>query len=136
MAEAVEKFESWVLCELMGHGRVAGMATERSIGGNNFLRVDVPDCGPDKPAFTTYVGSSAIFRLTPCTEETARQAAKQWRDRPHVVLDVIPKTPLLEGQSAWLGRERTSDDRPEWDNDDDPIGDEGDDGSDDDDEDS
>lgn len=36
------KFESWCIVELFGHQRIAGLVTEQTIGGCNFVRVDVP----------------------------------------------------------------------------------------------
>ena len=54
-----EKFESWVVIELFGHQQIAGKASEATIGGCPFLRVDVPE-SKGRPACTKFYGSGAI----------------------------------------------------------------------------
>jgi hypothetical protein len=37
-----DKFEGWVVLELMGHRRLGGYLTEQEVGGVNFLRLEIP----------------------------------------------------------------------------------------------
>jgi hypothetical protein len=101
MEEKQQKFETWAVVEIMGHQRIAGMCSEQSIAGSNLLRVDVPEVevnrqdweggGTEKIAgFTTYIGGSSIYRLTPCTEAVARKAIEQFRARPVQCVDLSP----------------------------------------------
>lgn len=76
------KFESgWAIVELMGHARFAGFCSEESMFGGAMLRIDVPETD-DQAAFTKYYGGGAIYAFTPCTEETARRAARSFAARP------------------------------------------------------
>jgi|GEM_PF-3055099 hypothetical protein len=92
-----EKKEFWAVVELMGHAKLAGLVTEVEMGGAKLLRVDVPDV-PERPAeryyahqeaipgYTRFVGGSAIYAITPMTEEVCRKAAEQFRISPvHMV---------------------------------------------------
>jgi hypothetical protein len=65
----------------MGHSRYAGRVSEYSELGVPLVRVEVPAVG-DQPAFEKLLGGASIFRITPCSEEAAREAAKQFRVRP------------------------------------------------------
>jgi hypothetical protein len=65
----------------MGHKRFAGMVTEESLGGTNFIRIDVPEID-GVPAFTKLFGASSIYCITPCSEETARKAVAAFREVP------------------------------------------------------
>lgn len=76
-----EAFESWAIVEVMGHSKFAGFVSEQTIGGCSFVRVDVPEV-EGRPAFTKLLGQSAIFGITPTTEETARKCAEHFRARP------------------------------------------------------
>lgn len=91
-----DKFEQWAIVEVMGHQRYAGYVTEQAIGGTSFVRVDVPSTGPalDQQEFTTFLGSAAIFRLTPVSEEIARFTAAIIRAAPVHAWD-LPKTPAI-----------------------------------------
>ena len=37
---------------------------------------------PAVPEFTTFISAASIYRMTPCTEEVARAAVRQFRERP------------------------------------------------------
>ncbi len=76
-----EKFDSWAIIELFGHTRIAGRLTEQTIGGQSFIRVDVPET-EDKDAFTRFFGNGAIYSITPVSEEVARVAAKRMQVQP------------------------------------------------------
>lgn len=73
-----EKFTGWVILELMGHRRLTGYLSEQEIAGNAFLRIDIPA----EPAATQFYSASAVYCITPTTEEMARAAAKLNRVAP------------------------------------------------------
>lgn len=76
------KFEEWALVELFGHQKIVGKVTESSLAGGAFLRVDVPSCGPEHPAFTRFFGPGAIYSINPISEETARGLMTHIRTEP------------------------------------------------------
>jgi hypothetical protein len=75
------KFEQWAILEIMGHQRYAGLVSEQSVGGSNFVRLDVPQSG-DRQPFTKLFGSSAIYAITIVDEETARGMCNQFCQEP------------------------------------------------------
>jgi hypothetical protein len=76
-----ETFEQWCIVELFGHKVVAGLVTEQTIGGQSFVRVDVPETPKQKP-FTKFYGSGAIYAMTPTDEATCRAAVEGLQARP------------------------------------------------------
>ena len=70
----------WVILELMGHGRRAGLLTEQQIGGVTFLRIDVPS--ENGPGASQFYSVPAVYCITPTTEETARRVATITRVAP------------------------------------------------------
>jgi hypothetical protein len=71
----------WAIVEVMGHSQYAGRVSEYAGLGVPLVRVEVPAV-EGQPAFEKLLGASAIFRVTPCTEEAARAAAESLRVRP------------------------------------------------------
>lgn len=67
-------FKGWVLVELMGRQALAGYASETTVAGARLLRMDVPET-KDAPAFTKLLGVSAIYAITPLSEQDARSSA-------------------------------------------------------------
>ena len=74
-------FEAWAVVELMGHAKIAGKCSEQPLAGTNFLRVDVPET-PQNPAFTRFIGGSAIYAINPCTEEMVVHMAQNLNVKP------------------------------------------------------
>lgn len=66
-------FDSWAIVELMGHVKMAGRVTEEERFGVKMGRIDIPQA--DGGFVTQYFGGSSVYRITPCTEDTARRAA-------------------------------------------------------------
>ncbi len=66
----MESFNTWGILELMGHVRMAGKITEEDWFGQKLGRIEIPH--PDGSSVTQYFNGSAIYRLIPCSEETAR----------------------------------------------------------------
>ena len=89
MSEAQAKFDEWALLELFGHQRLAGRVTEQQIGGASFVRVDVPASGKKKGwKLTRHYNPSAIYSITPMTEQTARMLAEKIVAEPVTRWDV------------------------------------------------
>ena len=80
-----DKFEEWAIIELFGHQRIAGRVSEQQIGGESFIRVDVPPANCNGTQFepmTKLYGPGAIYCITPVTEQAARLAAAAAVERP------------------------------------------------------
>lgn len=95
-----EKFDSWAIIELFGHSQIVGRVSEQSIGGQSFVRVDVPEVN-GQPSFTRFLGNGAIYSLTPVSEEIARLAAKRVQVQPIRIYMPelclpVPKTSLAQ----------------------------------------
>jgi hypothetical protein len=80
MTEQTE-FKTWAIVEVMGHNEYAGFVSSESIAGAGMLRVDVPGTSR-RAAFTKYLSTSAIYGISPCTEETARARAESQQATP------------------------------------------------------
>lgn len=66
-------FEMWAILELMGHRRLGGYVRETTIAGAGLLRIDIPMA--DGKTATQFYPPSALYCLTPTTEEIARVVA-------------------------------------------------------------
>lgn len=95
-----EKFEHWMIVELMGHNIIAGFVSEQTIGGSAFIRVDVPKTDSAEP-FTKFFNSSAIYAMTPTTEEIATAATNKLATRPisPYVLDLEPRRQMIDSRA-------------------------------------
>ena len=69
MSEKSKTFEEWCILELFGHRKLAGKVSEYTIGGAAFVRIDIPGSA------TQFYNPSAVYCITPTTEELARQFA-------------------------------------------------------------
>lgn len=78
MAEA---FEQFAIVELFGHNVIAGKVSEQVIGGQGFVRVDVP-ATQEGEGFTKFFGPGAIYAITPCDESTVQSAVNGLRQKP------------------------------------------------------
>ena len=70
-------YEGWAVVELMGHRSLGGLVSEVEAYGGRLMRVDVYDGEAEEPALTQYYGASAIYCVTPATEEMAREAGRR-----------------------------------------------------------
>lgn len=75
------KFKEWALVELMGHNRIVGQVTEAVLAGGAFLRVDVPEYDGEK-AFTRFYSPSAVYCISPVSEDVARGLLTHGRNEP------------------------------------------------------
>jgi hypothetical protein len=77
----MSEFKQFAIVELFGHQMIAGEVTEQVIGGQGFVRVDVPAIeGQD--GFTKFYGAGAIYAITPVDEETMMSAVQGLKKRP------------------------------------------------------
>jgi hypothetical protein len=65
---AAGPLDTWAIVELMGHVTIIGRVTEAQLAGVPVLRIDRPD------ERAQYIAPQSLYRLTPCTEDEARQA--------------------------------------------------------------
>jgi hypothetical protein len=100
-----DKFEGWVILEIMGHRRLAGYMREQEIAGKAFLRIDVPS----EPPVTQFYGAESVYCITPTTEETARAASgigrvapvARWELPAAPAADHDPAEDLVSGEPPW-----------------------------------
>ena len=85
----------WAILELMGHRRLAGHLTEQEIAGHGFLRIDVPD--GEKMLATQFYSPSAVYAITPTTEEIARRVAATAKPAPVQEWELAKALPAPEG---------------------------------------
>ena len=74
-------FETFAIVELFGHTIIAGKVTEQQIGGQSFIRVDVPG-NDNQEAYTKFYGSGAIYAITPTDEATVLAAVEGLQPKP------------------------------------------------------
>lgn len=79
MSENLEKFEQWCILELMGHRRLAGLATEQVIAGKGFIRIDIYE-GDNMS--TQFYSPESVYAITPTTEEIAKHISNQIKAAP------------------------------------------------------
>lgn len=82
-------FDNFCIVELFGHQKIAGHVTEQTVGGQAFIRVDVPET-KRHPAFTRLFGSGSIYSITPVSQDIATQAAEQIYVEPVTVYIPAP----------------------------------------------
>lgn len=116
--ESKTAYEGWSIVEIMGHNTIAGYVSEQSIAGVAMLRVDVPGTEA-QPAYTKFYGGTAIYAITPTTEEIAKVAAQRLAVRPvdsWVVPDPRPR--LVDSSSkepSYLDQYGEDDDHGDYD---------------------
>lgn len=69
-------FREWVVLELMGHRRLAGLLSEQQVAGATFLRLDIPP-GPGRTQVSQLYRPEAVYCITPTTEAIARAIANR-----------------------------------------------------------
>ena len=74
-------FGEWVILELMGHRKLAGFLSEQEIAGNGFLRLDIHGA-QDEPVVTQFYSPSAVYCITPVSDDLARKAAYNLKPQP------------------------------------------------------
>lgn len=76
-------FEDWAIVELMGHRRLGGFVRHCELFGASMLRIDVPSAAkPGETHVTQYYAPTALYCVTPCTEEAALAVARLSQPAP------------------------------------------------------
>lgn len=116
------KFDGWAIVEVFGHQRYAGYVTTEAYGAAVLFRVDVPALEARErvtkapgyvggryvpagskvfegavPAYSKLYGVSAIFSLSPCTQDFALRTVEEIQPRPLISVDVPPELALPAG---------------------------------------
>lgn len=107
-------FEGYAVVELMGHNKEIGYVKTEYFGGPALFRIDQPAL-PEReyeltrsqwvgdqlcaagtkmqraaiPGKTVFVGPQAVFRLTPCSEETVKRAVDELIPAPVKILHLV-----------------------------------------------
>lgn len=81
MTEHKNAFVGWAVLELFGHRRLAGLVSEQEVAGAAFVRIDVPGSG-ESVLMTQFYNPTAVYSLTPVTEEIAKSVAASHQPRP------------------------------------------------------
>ena len=76
-----DRFAGWAILELLGHRRLGGYVTEQTLAGHGVLRLGVPAINGHTET-TQFYAPSALYCLTPTTEELARAVAELTRPQP------------------------------------------------------
>lgn len=100
------EFEGFAIVELMGHRKLAGHVSEVTIAGGAFIRLDVPS----DPPVTQYYGPSAIYCITPTTEDLATRIAKASRPTPVHAYELPAPKPEARCTCGWSGPAELADD--------------------------
>lgn len=93
-----EEFGIWGILELMGHVKLAGYITEEELFGKKMGRIDIPHGDGD---VTQYFGGDSVYRLTPCTEDTARKFAVNSRPLPVYLWELSSGEQLVEHEEEF-----------------------------------
>jgi len=106
MSTEQQHFEAWGIVSLFGHKTLAGRITEQTIGGETFLRLDVPNAGGET-FHTQLFGKGAIYSIKLTDEAIARAYAERLEERPvssydvaQLIKDNTPKQPALSHTAA------------------------------------
>ena len=86
----MSQVSQWAIVELFGHQRIAGRISEQEVGGQKFVRVDVPSIERTDHAgkveriepHTKSFGAGAIYAINWVDEQAARVAAHSIRHTP------------------------------------------------------
>lgn len=95
-ADGMPPPDIWACVEIFGHRKHYGRIKEVERFGTKMLRVDVPTATAapllgEAETFETFMyGGSAIFSLTPMTEEAARKWAENERPKPYQPMGRLP----------------------------------------------
>lgn len=128
-------FDGWAILELMGHQREIGYVTTETYGAAVLFRVDTPgldECEyvlqepewvdgrwlpkgtmvkrPAVAARTRLVAPGALYALNPCTEEAARKAIENGRQRRPLILAKLPEGVALPPPDEQLDDDTSDDD--------------------------
>ncbi len=94
-----QAFNEWAILELMGHRRLAGLVKEQTIGSASFIRIDVFIEG-EKAIATQFYNPSAVYCMTPVSEQLAREIAKNDQPAPVSYWELPRQKQLPDGEEG------------------------------------
>lgn len=107
-AQPNEQIQQFAVVEMMGHRKIAGAIKQSELAPGALIRVDV--FGSDGHVERTeHIGTSAIYDITICSEQTAKAAAIAHCPEPSFAFDILRQRP--ERQLPGFDAEE---DRHEW----------------------
>ena len=77
----------WALVELFGHQQIAGHVSSETVGGQSFVRVDVPETSK-QAGWSKLFGTGAIYAMTPMAEDLVRLKAEALQTAPLTAWDL------------------------------------------------
>lgn len=120
------EFSGWAVLEIFGHSKEIGYVSTKYFGGPALFRVDQPPLPERKyvltsaqwigeklagvgtevlreavPGKTAFVGPSAIFRMTPCSEETAIRAVEELIPAPIKILHLVERKQIPAAEADY-----------------------------------
>lgn len=124
MTDHTGGFEGYAVLEILGRRELAGWVSEQEIAGQAFVRIDIP--GAEGDVATQFFAPSAVYAITPTTEEIARVVAvgsqprpvTQWE--PRAIAAARSATPTAVDDPPWDDTDKLWDDPP-WDDDEEPF---------------
>lgn len=87
-----EQSEQFAVVEMMGHRKIAGAIKQSELAPGALIRVDVFGTNGEIER-TEHVGSSAIYDITICSEQTAKAAAIAHNPQPSFAYDILKERP-------------------------------------------
>lgn len=115
MQESIEQPPVWAIIELMGHVKYGGQVSKDNQFGTALLRVDVPQA--DGTFVSQLVNPTSLYRLTMCSEQLARAAAKGGQMKPMDSWEVKHLLPAPKSAVAAGDYHANPDDKPDDEND-------------------
>lgn len=94
---ATASFEEWCIVELFGHNRIAGLVREATVGGCNFIRVDVPNRDGEGWMYSKLYGNGAIYAINITSQEQVRKAVEMLHPAPYTPR--VPESRQIEAVS-------------------------------------
>jgi len=75
MTTTKEEQGFWALVELFGHQQIAGYVSSQTVGGQSFVRVDVPATS-QQAKWSKLFGAGAIYGITPMAQDLVERKAE------------------------------------------------------------
>lgn len=110
MGAKTETAEQFAVVEMMGHRMIAGAIKQSELAPGALIRVDVFGSNGDVER-TEHVGSSAIYDITICSEQTAKAAAIANSPQPSFAYDIMKPRPDRQLPMAYRDADEEDDDR-------------------------
>jgi hypothetical protein len=103
-----DELHGFVLLELFGHLRIVGMLSQKAVGSEVLLRIDVPNLTSSgqviREGFTRYFNPKAVYSMTPISEEVLLKLLPSIDGTP-----VEARALTSRSYSGWNGRDQDED---------------------------